>query len=149
MLATRVVWAIATLSLVTACGIGRQEAASPTIITTPSTIEDRGLVQNNDQSVTIHLVFDDGGFGSDADRDRVWRLEDRLIKSIDEAGVGTFDGDGFGDGGADLFAYGPDADALWAVMEGDVRTYGPEPGSFVLLVYGTDAGADEHTIPLP
>lgn len=148
MIALRLMWAVGALSLAASCEIGQQRNAQPTITSTLTTSKG-GLVPGDAQSVTIHLALTDGGFGSEADQQRVWTLEDQLIQSISEAGVGTFDGDGFGDGGADLFAYGPDADALWAAMEDDVRSYGPAPGSSVVLVYGTEANAEERTIQLP
>ena len=104
---------------------------------------------DDDQSVTVHLVLAGNGFGTDEERQRIYALEDALTLSIDRAAAGTFDGDGFGEGGADLFAYGPDADSLYAAMEADIRAYGPAAGSSVLLVYGSDADSPDRTIELP
>lgn len=52
-------------------------------------------------------------------------------------------------GGADLFAYGPDARALYAAIEEDIRAYDPPAGSYALLVFGSDADSPQRTIDLP
>jgi hypothetical protein len=74
-------------------------------------------------------------------------LEDQLIAAIDEAGVGEFDGTGHGAGFFDLYAYGQDADALFAVIEPIVRSVSPRPGSYAVKRYG-EPGAPETRIEL-
>ena len=106
-------------------------------------------MSSDDQSIMIHIAFSGDGFGTPDERQRVIDLEDKLRESIDRSKVGEFDGDGFGDGGADLFAYGPDAEALYAAVEPDIRHFGPSTGSYVLLVFGSDDDAPQRTIPLP
>lgn len=49
--------------------------------------------------------------------DEFWKLNERLDKELEESGAGEFDGNEIGEGEATLFAYGPDADRLFGVME--------------------------------
>jgi hypothetical protein len=105
-------------------------------------------VPEDDQSVTVHLAFRSGGFGTEEERRRVLQLEDALSRSMTVAGVGHLDGDGFGDGGADIFANGPDAEELYSAMEADLRSFGPMVGSFALLVFGLDEDSPVRTIDL-
>jgi hypothetical protein len=103
-----------------------------------------------EQAVIVHLVLSGEGFGTPADRDRVYELEDDLIAAVEAAGVGEYDGNEFGEGEAALYAYGPDADALFAVMEPVITAFGPGAGSFAIKRYG-DAGnpaAEESQVPL-
>lgn len=74
-------------------------------------------------------------------------IEDLLIKEIDAAGVGEFDGNEIGRDEAVLFMYGPDADSLWGAVEKTVRNAGLGPGSYALKRYG-DRGAQEVRIDL-
>ena len=59
-------------------------------------------------------------FVSDDEWD-VYEVEDQLIEAIGKAGVGEFDGNLMGPGEVVLYAYGPDADALFEVMEPILR----------------------------
>ena len=101
------------------------------------------------QTVCVHLTLSGDGFGTDAERQRIFELEDVMTAAIQGAGVGEFDGNGFGFGGVDLFADGPDADALYAAMEPSIRAYGPSPGSSVVLSYGRNADSPSRSIELP
>jgi hypothetical protein len=65
-----------------------------------------------EQSVIVDLRLMGGDFGSDAERQKVFELEDKLIAAIDAQDIGEYDGNEFGEGGVTLYAYGPDADAL-------------------------------------
>src|ERR1700722_10343864 len=62
-----------------------------------------------------------GGFGLDTERAAIRRARHSLAEAIEQAGVGEFDGNEFGRGAVVLYAYGPDADALFAVMGDTLR----------------------------
>ncbi|MFF7250710.1 hypothetical protein ACFZBU_43410 [Embleya sp. NPDC008237] len=66
--------------------------------------------------VLNRLRLAEDGFGTQHQRAAVRRVEARLTDAIDQAGVGEFDGHEFGGGEVVFYAYGPDADALFAVM---------------------------------
>ena len=65
----------------------------------------------DEQSLTIVIPLD-GEFGTDEERQWVLPLGDRLSEVLVARGLGSFDGDGFGAGEAELFFYGPDANAM-------------------------------------
>ena len=65
----------------------------------------------------------------------VYDIEDQLIEAVETAGVGEFDGNLMGPGEVVLYAYGPDADALFAVMEPILRSV-PAREAYAIKRYG-------------
>jgi hypothetical protein len=84
-----------------------------------------------EHAVIAHLIpdVDDDDWGVDL-------VEDPLIEAIEEAGVGEFDGNLLGPGEVELYAYGPDADALFEVMEPILRAVPLKAGSYAVKRYG-------------
>ncbi|MEU1407801.1 hypothetical protein ABZ471_36685 [Streptomyces sp. NPDC005728] len=76
---------------------------------------------DEEQAVIAHFRLAAAGFGDADKREQVHDAEEVMTGAIDEAGVGEFDGNEFGAGEAVLYAYGPDADALFKVMEPTLR----------------------------
>jgi hypothetical protein len=54
---------------------------------------------------------------NEKDLSTLFALEDQLIEAIAVKDAGEFDGNEVGPDGATLFAYGPDAERLYAAME--------------------------------
>ncbi len=79
-----------------------------------------------------------GGFGSNAERDRVAKLEDTLDGIVERSGVGLLDGNEVGGGQYTIFLIGPDADALWTAIEETVRNADTTRGAKVILRQGDD-----------
>ena len=50
-------------------------------------------------------------------------MEYQLIDAVDRAGCGEFDGHESGPEETTLYLYGPDAEALFAAIEGTLRAY--------------------------
>jgi hypothetical protein len=144
------------LALVAALAMGagctNSNAARPTTSNGPMTTQaSSGTDAAEEQAVIIDLRLAGGDFGSDAERQKVFELEDKLIAAIGAKGVGKYDGNEFGERGVRLYAYGPDADALFAAMEGPIRDFSPNQGSSATLRYGSadNPAARERTVPLP
>jgi hypothetical protein len=101
-------------------------------------------VTTAEHAVLVHL--------KDIDIDSVFALEDLLDVAITEAGVGEYDGNDIALDGSEaiLYAYGPDADALWNVMRPIVTRANPAAGSYVIKRYGdvNDPGAREVRVEL-
>lgn len=97
----------------------------------------------------VHFGLKGEQFGEIDEREAIFALEEALIKAIDEAGVGEFDGNEFGGGEAVLYAYGPDADDLFNAMEPHLRAFDAMP-AWCLLRYGeaTNPNAEERRIEL-
>jgi signal peptidase I len=89
-----------------------------------------------EQGVQVHVT------GPNA----LFELSGKLEHSVSTSGLGKYDGDGAAlDGsGADFFAYGPDADALWNVMKPIVEADHPPRGSYATLQYGSDLPFDRQ-----
>ncbi|WP_405015189.1 hypothetical protein [Kitasatospora sp. NBC_01539] len=89
------------------------------------------------------------GFGGQGERAVVREAQRLLSEVIERAGVGEFDGNEFGGGEAVLYAYGPDADALFAVMAPTLRNLPFRP-AHVVLRHGSasDPSAVERRVEL-
>ncbi|MET0132706.1 MAG: hypothetical protein ABW215_03845 [Kibdelosporangium sp.] len=102
-----------------------------------------------EHAVIARFQLSGEGFGQEGERPAVYELQTRLREAIEEAGVGEFDGNEFGGGKVVLYAYGPDADALFAVVEPILRSFPPRPAD-VRLRYGSadDLSAAETLVDL-
>jgi hypothetical protein len=102
-----------------------------------------------EHAVIVHYSLTGTDHGTEAERERVFALEDELIAAIEAHGVGEFDGNEFGGGEAVLYAYGPNAERLFAAMESILRSLDARP-AFAILRFGpaTDADADERRVEL-
>jgi hypothetical protein len=91
-------------------------------------------------------------YPQNANLEDVFAFEDPLGKAIDDAEVGEYDGNEVAVDGSEaiLYAYGPDADALWDVMKAVVEGVAPHAGSYAVKRYGEagDATAREVRIEL-
>jgi hypothetical protein len=84
-----------------------------------------------------HAVLVQFAYGS-TDLSRLFALEERLEQLIEHAGVGEFDGNDLAADGSDgtLYMYGPDADALFAVVRPALEATDFMRGARVRLRYG-------------
>ena len=71
------------------------------------------------------VVYIDGTGLSAEDYDRydLDTIETELLGIIDANGLGEYDGNEVGEGGATLFMYGPDGERLFAAVEPALRAY--------------------------
>ncbi|MGP4085112.1 hypothetical protein [Streptomyces sp. KR55] len=88
--------------------------------------------RDEEHAVIGHFRLAAGGFGDAGQRERVYEAEEVMAAAVEEAGVGEVDGNEFGEGEAVLYAYGPDADALFKVMESTLRSLPFRPAHVVL-----------------
>jgi hypothetical protein len=88
-----------------------------------------------EHAVIARYQLPPGPTGTATDGQSLFRLEERLIEAIRDARAGELDDFQFGSGEVTLFAYGPDADRLFAAMEPVLRDFPPRPAQ-ALLRYG-------------
>ena len=102
-----------------------------------------------EQTVTVCFQLGAGPGGTVTDMPSMAGLEQRLESAIRQARVGEFDGSELTGGEAFLYAYGPDADQLFAAMRPVLMSFPIRPGQ-ALLRYGpdNDARAREAIIEL-
>jgi hypothetical protein len=93
-----------------------------------------------EQAVIVHLL--------NTNFDELVRIEDRLDPAITRAGVGIYDGNEIAVDGSEavLYAYGPDADALWDVMEPIIADASPPSGSYAVKYYGDVGDPTTHHV---
>jgi hypothetical protein len=121
--------------LLAGCGGSSGEGTDGALDTTTSRAE------QTEHAVIVHIS---SSTSSDIGLDMI---EDPLIDAIEAAGVGEFDGNEVGPDEALLFMYGPDADALWRVVEPVLRDANLGSGSYAVLRYGPP-GARETRMDL-
>jgi len=102
-----------------------------------------------EHAVVARFQLAGDGFGPDKERAAIYQAQQRLTDAIADANVGEFDGNEFGNGTVLLYAYGPDADALFAVMNPTLRELPFRP-AHVILRYGSasDPLAAERRVDL-
>jgi hypothetical protein len=102
-----------------------------------------------EHAVIVHFKLSDDEHGTLEERESVFALENELERAIESMTAGEFDGNEFGGGEAVLYAYGPDADALFAAMEAPLRNFSNR-SAFAILRYGdaADASAKERRVTL-
>ena len=100
-----------------------------------------------EQAVLVHL--DGAGLPSSVyDESDLATLDAQLRETLEGGRVGEFDGHEVGGGGATLFLYGPDAEALFAAVEPTLRAYPLCRGARVVVRFGPP-GASEREVRLP
>ncbi|MEJ8662204.1 hypothetical protein [Streptomyces sp. MS1.AVA.4] len=102
-----------------------------------------------EHAVIARYRLADDGLGEPSQREVVRQAQALLTEAIEQAEVGEFDGNEYGGGEVVLYAYGPDADALFAVMAPVLHDLPFRP-AHVLLRYGSvdDPSAAEHRVDL-
>ena len=102
------------------------------------------------QAVILSLRLSDAGFGTPEERAAIHELENRFEALLAKSKAGELDGDEFGAGQCTIYLYGSDADALFAVLETELRGSPLSRGGSVLKRYGgaRDPGAKEARLSL-
>ncbi|MFE3121563.1 hypothetical protein [Streptomyces niveus] len=100
-------------------------------------------------AVIAHYRLADDGLGEPSQREIVREAQSLLSEAIEQADVGEFDGNEYGGGEVVLYAYGPDAEALFTVMAPILNDLPFRP-AHVVLRYGSvdDPSAAEHRLDL-
>lgn len=84
-------------------------------------VSERSSLAKAQAAVVIRLALKAGEFGSNQERSRIQKATDKLAQQLDDSDVGYFDGDEYGQAECRLFMHGPDAESLFARIEGDIR----------------------------
>jgi len=88
--------------------------------------------ETTEQAVIAHYRLSDDQYGSPSEREAIFDAGRAMATAVEEAGLGEVDGNEFGGGEAVVYAYGPDAEALFEVMEPTLRGLPFRPAHVVL-----------------
>jgi hypothetical protein len=102
--------------------------------------------EEDEDSVFVHLKLSDDKYGTPQERDRIRKLSRELERAIESKGVGELDGDEFGAGECTLFMYGPDANALFSVIEPMLRQSPVANGGWAVKRYGHETRPDRKEV---
>jgi hypothetical protein len=96
------------------------------------------------------LVYLDGSSLPDEvyEQNDLATIEDRIIAALAGKGLGEFDGNEIGPGGATLYLYGPEAERLFALIEPVLTAYPLCRNARVVIRKG-GPGAPQREILLP
>ncbi|MFC8826249.1 hypothetical protein ACFT9I_12965 [Streptomyces sp. NPDC057137] len=86
----------------------------------------------SEQAVIARYRLSGDRFGSPAERGLVFEASRVMSAEVEKWGVGEVDGNEFGAGEVTVYAYGPDAQALFGVMEPILRSLPMRPAHVVL-----------------
>src|SRR4051812_44985689 len=89
-----------------------------------------------EHAVIVSIPLSGDSFGTEAEREGCFAVEDRLRDAVAGAGAGEVDGHEFGEGKCTVYMYGPDADRLFSAAEPVLRTDGLRAGTTVVKRYG-------------
>ena len=119
-------------------------------ITALATFANSSKTMAEEQAVIVHIRLTDLPFGSERERQEINALGDELNRLIEKASVGEFDGDEYGGGECSLYMYGPDADALFAIVQPVLLSAPIAKGGFAIKRYGKaqDAKTKEVVVSL-
>ena len=104
-----------------------------------------GDASKPEQALIVHLRLSNNDAGTHEERERLFKLEDRLIDELEKRGVGEYDGNEIGGGEFTLYMYGSSTDQLWEVVSPIVKALPPPRKSYVIKRYGSP-GAKEDRI---
>ena len=108
-----------------------------------------------DQAVLIIFPLSDSKFGTSEERDVLGQLGEDLAATIEDAGIGEFDGNDIGEGVYTFYLYANDADELleavepllyfvdWPTQITAVKRYGPPGAKEVKVVIEVDDEGQE------
>lgn len=88
--------------------------------------------RDEEHAVIAHFRLASDGFGDVDQRKRIYEAEQAMDAATEKAGVGEVDGNEFGGGEAVVYTYGPDADALFKVLEPTLRSLPFRPAHVLL-----------------
>jgi len=84
-------------------------------------------------------------YGNQLERDKIHEFSHQLAAEISQSGLGTFDGDEFGERKCSLYAYGADADALFETMLPLLSTWDFMKGGYAIKRYGDPVASEKIT----
>jgi hypothetical protein len=95
-----------------------------------------------EQAVLVVVRLSDSAFGKPAEREMIEQIEQELQATLADQGVGSFDGDEFGEGCCTIFTYGPNAEDLSSSVFRIISQYSLPPGSYLLKRFGPPGAAE-------
>src|ERR1700739_1096477 len=90
----------------------------------------------DEQALIITIPFHSGKTGNAEERKRLFALEDELSAAIKGSGAGEYDGNEIGEGGFNIYIYGPSAERLSSVVRQILKKFRPPAGSYLVKRYG-------------
>ena len=100
-----------------------------------------------EQALIVTVPLSGGDWEDDEQVERLFKLEEEVMKAIEDSGAGEYDGNEIGEGTFTMYAYGPSASKLFGVAMPILAKYQLPSGSQAMMRYGRP-GAEEDRIPI-
>lgn len=104
--------------------------------------EEAPPVPDERQQVTVLLRLSDPELGNEREQMAVYSLEDRLMKALDESGVGTHETNELERGFLRIQLMGPDADRIVEVIRPHLKSV--PAGSYLAVRRGPEGTGEER-----
>lgn len=96
------------------------------------------------QAVIVKIRLSDQGSGTEAEREKIFKLSDELIEAIGRSGSGEFDGNEIGGGFFVLYMYGASAAHLWDAIAPALLRFAAPADSYAIKRYGKPGAAQDR-----
>ncbi|MGI5418392.1 hypothetical protein [Actinomadura luteofluorescens] len=104
---------------------------------------------STEHAVFLKFALTGDGYGTEPERGAIYALAHQLEEALDAAGDGEVDGHEFGQGNAQIYLYGPDAERLLQAIRPVLRTASLRPNQAVLRFGDVDdEGYRVEVVPL-
>ena len=99
-------------------------------------------VPDDRQSVVAWIRLGDRDFENEREQQRLFELENRVMRAIETSGTGTYDTNDLAPGFFRMTMLGPDADHIVEVVTPLLRS--TPPGSYLAVRRGPSGGSEER-----
>lgn len=98
----------------------------------------------NSHAVFIEIPLKFAEYGTDREREQIFKIENELEAALTKDHIGILDGNSFGDGVCTIYLYGNNADTIFAAIEPILLSSNLNSTLKVIKRYGSHSTADEN-----
>jgi len=102
-----------------------------------------------EQAVIVWIRLADDDSGSTEEREHFFKVEDEVLRAVENSGAGEYDGNEIGEGFFKLYTYGPSAERLWDIIVPVLKQFQIPSGSYVVKRYGRPGSKQDRIVLQP
>jgi hypothetical protein len=105
-----------------------------------------GKPATDEQAVIVWIRLANDDSGSPEELEHCFKVEEEVLRAVEDSGAGEYDGNEIGGGFFKLYAYGPSAERLWDIIVPVLKQFQIPSGSYVIKRYGGPGSKQDRTI---